>query len=343
MDGLFEKLQFSPEEIHARNRLRAIVLLSGGMDSAVALWWALLHYRDVDAMTVDYNQPHRMETDFAARLAELADVSHRIIHLDLPDDFWGLQNRLTRGQAGLMTAIAALDISHDGADIVHGILRTDAFGDVKRDHLDRMADILGHPEDVHPVGIATPLRAVADKQAAAALGFFYGAPFLCSWSCRHPVNGEPCGSCAQCLARAEVEDGFEARFGVSWDEVIRWQQVLGSPMHPVFRHDLPESLYILKEGFLQAGGMRYARKIWKYSAPDGSVRAASLIRNPHAVAPSGASEGEMRDGVSVGGWLGPGKRWELVIMSDGSTAHTDLMPDRDTAENELLALIRNGG
>lgn len=343
VNGLFEKLEFRPEEIHARNGLRAIVLLSGGMDSTVSLWWSLLHYRNVDAITVDYNQPHRMEIDAAVRLARLTGLSHRVIHLDLPEDFWGLRNFLTRGQAGLMTAVAAIDISHDGADIVHGILRNDAFGDVKRDHLDRLADILSHPEDIHPIGLATPLCAVADKQASAALGFFYGAPFLSSWSCRHPVNGKQCGECAQCLARKEVEDGFSDRFGVSWEEVVRWQDVLGSPIHPVIKEELPEDLYVLKEAFLQAEGMTYAKKVWRYRAPDGTERAASLIKDPSALMPDHGSRGEMCDAVSVRGWLGTGRYWELVIFSDGAVAFTDEMPEFGTLEEELLSLIRNGG
>ena len=343
MDALFEKLEFCPEEIHARNGLRAIVLLSGGMDSTVALWWALLHYRNIDAISLDYNQVHRMEIEYASKLARLTGLKHRVIHLDIPEDFWGLQNFLTRGQAGLVTAVAALDISHDGADIVHGILRTDAFGDVKRDHLDSLADILSHPEDVHPIGLATPLRAVADKQAAAALGFFYGAPFLSSWSCRHPVNGEQCGECAQCLARKEVEDGFYERFGIFWNEVIRWQEVYGSPIHPVIRKELPEDLYVLKEAFLQAEGMSNARKVWRYRAPDGTVRAASLIRDPSALMSDPSGKGEMCDAVSVSGWLGTGRYWELVIFSDGEVAFTDEMPEFKALEEELLSLIRNGG
>lgn len=343
MNELFTKLQYCPEEIHARNGLRAIVLLSGGMDSTVALWWALLHYRNVDAITVDYNQPHRMEVEYASKLAELTGTSLRVIHLDLPEDFWGLQNYLTRGQAGLMTGIAALDIGHEGADIVHGILRTDAFGDVKRDHLDRLADILSHPEDIHPIGLATPLRAVADKQAAAALGFYYGAPFLSSWSCRHPADGKPCGECAQCQARKEVADGFEERFGIRWDEVTRWQDVLGSPMHPVVRDELPEDLYVLKEAFLQAGCMDYASPVWRYNAPDGTVRAASLIKEPAALLNDPESRGGMHKAVTVSGWLGIGQYWEFVIFDDGKTAFTDEMPERAVVEEKLLSLIRNGG
>ena len=343
MNGLFEKLQYCPEEIHARNGLRAIVLLSGGMDSTVAMWWALLHYRNVDAITVDYNQPHRMEVEYASKLAELTGTPLRVIHLDLPEDFWGLQNYLTRGQAGLMTGIAALDISHEGADIVHGILRTDAFGDVKRDHLDRLADILSHPEDIHPIGLATPLRAVADKQAAVALGFYYGAPFLSSWSCRHPADGKPCGKCAQCQARKEVADGFEERFGISWDEVAKWQDVLGSPMHPVVRDELPEDLYVLKEAFLQAGCIDYANPVWRYNAPDGTVRAASLIKKPAVLLNDPESRGGMHNAVSVSGWLGIGQYWEFVIFDDGKTAFTDEMPERAVVEEKLLSLIRNGG
>ena len=342
MDGLFDRLDFDPGEIHARNGRRAIVMLSGGMDSAVAMWWALLHYDDVEAFTIDYNQPHCMEIDYASKLAALTGTRHRIIHLDLPEDFWGLQNFLTRGQAGLVTGIAAMDISHEGADIVHGILRTDAFGDVKRDHLDRLADILSHPEDIYPIGLATPLRAVADKQAAVALGFLYGAPFLSSWSCRHPVNGRPCGECAQCEARKQVEDGFTERFGTDWDEVLRWQDVLGSPIQPVIRAEIPDELYVLKEAFLQSGGMDYSKKVWKYKAPDGTVRAGTLIRDPEVLIQDTGRKGSIEDAVTLRGWLGTGRYWEFTVFSDGKAATTEELPSHDEIEQGLFGIIRNG-
>jgi 7-cyano-7-deazaguanine synthase len=62
----------------------AVVLLSGGMDSATALAMTRAEGFEVVALTVDYGQRHRKEIDVARRLAKRFRVKdHRIVSLDL--------------------------------------------------------------------------------------------------------------------------------------------------------------------------------------------------------------------------------------------------------------------
>lgn len=61
----------------------AVVLLSGGMDSAVTLAEALAQGYSCHALSVDYGQRHRAELDAAARLAERQGAAHKIVKLDL--------------------------------------------------------------------------------------------------------------------------------------------------------------------------------------------------------------------------------------------------------------------
>ena len=49
---------------------RAVVLLSGGLDSATAAAWAKAAGFDVSALSVDYGQRHRLELEAARRVAE---------------------------------------------------------------------------------------------------------------------------------------------------------------------------------------------------------------------------------------------------------------------------------
>ena len=63
---------------------RAIVLLSGGMDSATALAMTKAEGFEVVALTFDYGQRHRREIEAAKRVAKHFDVrDHRIVNLDL--------------------------------------------------------------------------------------------------------------------------------------------------------------------------------------------------------------------------------------------------------------------
>jgi 7-cyano-7-deazaguanine synthase len=62
----------------------AVVLLSGGLDSAVAAACARRDGFVLYALTVDYGQRHRVELDAAARVAAaLGVIEHRFVRVDL--------------------------------------------------------------------------------------------------------------------------------------------------------------------------------------------------------------------------------------------------------------------
>jgi len=65
-------------------RHRAVVLLSGGLDSATTLAWARREGYDCYCLSVDYGQRHRAELDAAHAIATRAGaLEHRTIKLDL--------------------------------------------------------------------------------------------------------------------------------------------------------------------------------------------------------------------------------------------------------------------
>jgi 7-cyano-7-deazaguanine synthase len=63
---------------------RAVVLLSGGLDSATALAWARAQGHDCYALSVSYGQRHHAELDAAATVARaLGAREHRVMQVDL--------------------------------------------------------------------------------------------------------------------------------------------------------------------------------------------------------------------------------------------------------------------
>ena len=63
---------------------RAVVLLSGGLDSATVLALARAQGYECHCLSLDYGQRHRAELDAAARVAQaLGAASHRTVVLDL--------------------------------------------------------------------------------------------------------------------------------------------------------------------------------------------------------------------------------------------------------------------
>ena len=63
---------------------KAIILLSGGLDSTVALWWAASKGYKLEALLFDYGQRHRKELVAAKKIAQKAGVPYQVIRLRLP-------------------------------------------------------------------------------------------------------------------------------------------------------------------------------------------------------------------------------------------------------------------
>jgi 7-cyano-7-deazaguanine synthase len=57
---------------------KAYVLLSGGQDSFVCLMWALQHFDQVEAVSVNYGQRHSLELHYAALVASHFGVRHTV-------------------------------------------------------------------------------------------------------------------------------------------------------------------------------------------------------------------------------------------------------------------------
>jgi len=72
------------ESIMSNHEKRAVVLVSGGLDSATTLAIARDQGFECFALSVDYGQRHRAELEAAARVAEaLGAVAHRTLRVDL--------------------------------------------------------------------------------------------------------------------------------------------------------------------------------------------------------------------------------------------------------------------
>ena len=90
---------------------RAVVLLSGGLDSTTTFAMAKVEGFAVYALSVDYGQRHRVELERAAIVAEsLGAVEHRTVKLDL---------RQIGGSA--LTSELAVPKDRTDADMSHGI------------------------------------------------------------------------------------------------------------------------------------------------------------------------------------------------------------------------------
>lgn len=150
------------------NSPNALVLLSGGQDSATALLWALEHFERVETISFDYGQRHSTELDMAERLAAHAQVGglrvwdHHVLDLggilgasalldpdldlndehmldeDLPASFVPGRNIL------FFTVAAQLAVRRRIGNLVGGMCQTDFSGypDCRRAFIDSMEGAL---------------------------------------------------------------------------------------------------------------------------------------------------------------------------------------------------------
>lgn len=203
----------------------AIVLLSGGLDSMVVAGLAKAQGYELIALTIDYNQRHRIELQAAATIAKhLGATEHIILPLDLtrfggsaltadidvPKGGLGSDIPVTYVPARntiFLSLCLGLAEARGARDLWIGVNALDYSGypDCRPDfirafeataNLATKAGVEGAGFTVH-----TPLLNMSKAEialTAARLGLDAGM----SWSCYDPtIDGKACGKCDSCRLR----------------------------------------------------------------------------------------------------------------------------------------------
>ena len=66
-------------------KLKAIVVLSGGLDSTTALYWAMNQFEVVGAVSFDYNQKHKIELEYAKSTCQKLGINHYVQQVNIFD------------------------------------------------------------------------------------------------------------------------------------------------------------------------------------------------------------------------------------------------------------------
>jgi 7-cyano-7-deazaguanine synthase len=213
----------------------AIVLLSGGIDSATALAMTRAAGRRCHALSFRYGQRHVVELQAAARVAAaLGADAHKIIDLDLravggsalTDDIAVPKGRSedemssgipvtyvpARNTIFVAYAIAVAEVA-GASEIVVGVNVLDSSGypDCRPEWLGAMQEVarLGTKAGVERRGITmrAPLIRMSKAEIIRA-GVGLGVDYALTHSCYDPdASGAACGACDSCLLRRR---GFES-------------------------------------------------------------------------------------------------------------------------------------
>jgi 7-cyano-7-deazaguanine synthase len=213
--------------------MRAVSLLSGGLESTVSLAYALSKGYDVTPLTVRYGQKHSRELESARRVVEHYGLrGHVVMDLDLRA-FTG--SALTSPRVVVPERESASDIGEDipvtyvparniiflsvaaglcetiGAEAIFigaNAIDYSGYPDCRPEFFEAFertlavgtkAGVEGHAPKVH----APILRMT--KAQIVRLGMELRAPLELTWSC-YQGGDKPCGRCDSCLLRLK---GFE--------------------------------------------------------------------------------------------------------------------------------------
>ena len=215
----------------AAARRRAVVLLSGGLDSATALAVARGDGFECFALSFDYGQRHRAELVAAARVAQAQGaVAHKVVTLDLrtiggsalTDDAIAVPDHATGGipvtyvpaRNTVFLAIALGWAEVLGArDLYIGVNAVDYSGypDCRPEFIAKFAELATLATKAGDAGarfaVHTPLMAMA-KHEIVRLGATLQVDYAMTVSCyQADDDGRACGVCDSCRYRAQ---GFAA-------------------------------------------------------------------------------------------------------------------------------------
>lgn len=208
----------------------AVVLLSGGLDSATAAAIARAEGFALYALTVDYGQRHRVELEAARRVAQSLGVArHVFLSIDLrlfghsaltgaidvpkgreatesggeiPPTYVPARNTI------LLSAALAYAETIPAADIFIGATAVDYSGypDCRPEFLaafERLANLAtkaGMEQRVR-FRVRAPLVNLS-KAEIIRRGVALGVDYALTWSCYDPgASGKPCGACDACRLR----------------------------------------------------------------------------------------------------------------------------------------------
>jgi len=208
---------------------KAVVLLSGGLDSMVVGGLAREAGFDIVALTIDYNQRHRLELEAAAKIAALLGAErHIVLPLDLTQ-FGGsaLTDDIDVPKDGVQPGIPVTYVPARNTIFLSLALGLAEATGARRLHIGVNAlDYSGYP-DCRPAFIDQfeSLANIATRAGIEGDRFTVHAPLLnmtkadiareaarlgldagLSWSCYDPQDGRHCGQCDSCRLRAK---GFD--------------------------------------------------------------------------------------------------------------------------------------
>lgn len=205
--------------------MKALVIYSGGMDSFTTLYKAIHTHgvENVSAFSLDYNQRHRKELDFAAFVCKSLGMPHFLFRAE---ELWSLlgNSALTAGDAVpeghyadesmkqtvvpnrnmiLLALAIGCAVNNGAGEVWTGMHAGDhaIYPDCRPKFVETMS-IAAEIANYQPVKLITPFMYV-DKGAILKWGLRHDLDYANTWTCYNGRVGA-CGKCGACVERLEA-------------------------------------------------------------------------------------------------------------------------------------------
>jgi 7-cyano-7-deazaguanine synthase len=227
---------------------RVLLILSGGLDSAVLLAKLSREGKDIYALSFDYGQKHKKELECAKKLSEhYGVIQHEIIKIpilygsaltdeihEIPEGHYeseSMKATVVPNRNMIMLSLAcAFAEANDISKVYYGAHSGDhhIYWDCRKEFIEAINDVLllnDNVEDMefHGDNKKSPqgLQVIApfinlDKGDIACIGKALNVPFELTYSC-YKGQDIPCGKCGSCVERAE------AFSKAGWDNSLRFE------------------------------------------------------------------------------------------------------------------------
>lgn len=204
--------------------MKTLVLLSGGMDSTTALYWAMREHQVVGAVSFDYGSKHNdRELEQAAWHCQKLRLHHDVVSLPfvnelfasdllksggaVPDGHYAddnMKRTVVPFRNGIMLAIACgIAESREAGGLVIAAHAGDhaIYPDCRESFMQAMAAAMT-AGTYAGIELLRPFIH-SDKTGIARLGNDLGVDFLHTWSC-YKGGDVHCGTCGTCVERREA-------------------------------------------------------------------------------------------------------------------------------------------
>ena len=207
---------------------KAVVLLSGGLDSATTLYWVVDRGYEAFCLIFDYGQRHKREIEQAKKISRKANCKYKVVKIELPWKGSSLLDRKVpipedRGFSEMAkgipstyvparnTIFLSMALSFAEAigaeEIFIGAHQFDSSGypDCRPEFYKAFGEVIRRGtkagQDKRDISIKTAFI-TRTKTQIVKIGSRLNVPFELTWSC-YRGGKYPCGRCDSCRLRAK--------------------------------------------------------------------------------------------------------------------------------------------